>query len=213
MDRERVQFVVYSNIAEFLTYRHISSPYKFLDQKEFSKEISLNKYIIIEGETSARFNKEKVVIVFVGMNSAYAAKLAEFKKVFKVASKAATVSKGTNCNIIFITPEDVTSNIRKSVAEEGEKGTYFEFHNYNKFIIVVPRHVMVPEHSIMPEAEAKAYMEEYFVDKYAIPKILSSDPAVVWIGGRGGDIIRIVRTSENSGIAITYRRVIEVTTI
>jgi DNA-directed RNA polymerase subunit H (RpoH/RPB5) len=220
MERERKQFITYSNLAEFLKYRRIVSDYVFLDQKEFTKEINISKYIIINGTTINERSKymknnkgveEHILIVFVGAGSLHAAKLNEFNKLFKVVQKQ--IDEERYYNIIFITADDVTSNIKKSVLEEKNKMIHFEFYNYNKFVIVVPQHVLVPKHEIVSEKESQEYMNEFYIKKDMLPRILSIDPAVVWIGGRGGDIIKITRVSENAGIAINYRLVVEINTV
>ncbi len=125
MEKERKQFITYSNLSEFLKYRRISSNYKFLDQKEFTKEINNNKFIVISGETTnnrpQKPPRELILIIFVGIGSLHAAKLNEFKKLFRIAEKEISAneddltSNKIGYNIIFITPEDVTTNIKKFI--------------------------------------------------------------------------------------------------
>ena len=75
-------------------------------------------------------------------------------------------------------------------------------------IVVNPlRHVLVPKHEIVPEAEHKQLMDSmYIVSKSKFPEIkFHVDPITRCIGAVPGDIIKITRPSASSGIAIVYR--------
>jgi DNA-directed RNA polymerase subunit H len=80
------------------------------------------------------------------------------------------------------------------------------FHMYA--IVVNPlKHVLVPKHEIVPEAEHKALMDSmYITSKSKFPEIkFHVDPIARCIGAVPGDIIRITRPSASSGEAIVYR--------
>ena len=79
-----------------------------------------------------------------------------------------------------------------------------EFPPFNIF-----RHEMVPEHRILSPEEAKAVLEKYRVKPYQLPWIRASDPAVIAIGAKPGDIIEIRRKSPTAGEAVFYRYVVE----
>ncbi|RLI08227.1 DNA-directed RNA polymerase subunit H [Candidatus Bathyarchaeota archaeon] len=79
-----------------------------------------------------------------------------------------------------------------------------EFPSFNIF-----KHEMVPEHRILSPEEARAVLEKYRVKPYQLPWIRASDPAVIAIGARPGDIIEIRRKSETAGEAIFYRYVVD----
>ncbi len=78
-----------------------------------------------------------------------------------------------------------------------------EFPTFNIF-----KHELVPEHRILSPEEAKAVLERYRVKPYQLPWIRASDPAVIAIGAKPGDIIEIRRKSETAGEAIVYRYVV-----
>jgi DNA-directed RNA polymerase subunit H len=75
-------------------------------------------------------------------------------------------------------------------------------------IVINPlKHVLVPKHEIVPEAEHKQLMDSmYIVSKSKFPEIkFHVDPITRCIGAVPGDIIRITRPSASSGEAIIYR--------
>lgn len=70
-------------------------------------------------------------------------------------------------------------------------------------------HEMVPKHEIMDESEVKSLLKKYKITLEELPKIKANDPAVVAIGAKVGDVLKITRKSPTGGIAFYYRLVIE----
>lgn len=62
-----------------------------------------------------------------------------------------------------------------------------------------------PQFELLSPAEMALVKTEYNATDYTIKKILRSDPIVKYYALRKGDIIRIVRASPTSGLAIDYR--------
>jgi len=69
-------------------------------------------------------------------------------------------------------------------------------------------HELVPKHEKLSKKEAKDVMERYHTSLRELPKIKASDPAILGIGVKAGDIIKITRTSPTAGETIFYRGVI-----
>jgi DNA-directed RNA polymerase subunit H len=72
----------------------------------------------------------------------------------------------------------------------------------------VLKHEMVPEHSIMSEEDVKNLYARYQIGPEQLPKIYHDDPAVLSIGARISDVIKIVRKSMTAGRAESYRLVV-----
>ena len=68
-------------------------------------------------------------------------------------------------------------------------------------------HELVPEHIILPRKDAIRLLKELGIEAYQLPKILSSDPAVVAIGAKPGDIILIKRKSPTAKESMYLRLV------
>ena len=71
------------------------------------------------------------------------------------------------------------------------------------------KHVLVPEHILLNDEEAKSVLVKYRVRPSQLLFIKSSDPAVRDIKAKPGDIVKIIRKSPTAGEAIAYRYVVE----
>ena len=72
----------------------------------------------------------------------------------------------------------------------------------------VQSHTLVPEHTLLSDAEVEDVLDEYDIKRTDLPKIIASDPAVP-DGAEVGDVLRIERESRTTDRAIVYRLVIE----
>jgi len=70
------------------------------------------------------------------------------------------------------------------------------------------QHTMVPKHTKVSEEEAKKLLENYNINTSQLPKILKSDPAIISLDPKIGDIIKIARDSPTAGKISFYRVVI-----
>jgi DNA-directed RNA polymerase subunit H len=79
-----------------------------------------------------------------------------------------------------------------------------------KEINLAPHHILVPKHEIMPLKEAEQVLEKYHCKATELPLIFVSDPAIVGLGVKPGDMIKVTRKSATAGESFYYRYVIEV---
>ena len=79
-----------------------------------------------------------------------------------------------------------------------------------KNIILVPNHVYVPKHDIMTKKEAEQVLMQYNCKPTELPLIFVNDPAIIGLGVKPGDMIKITRNSPTAGESIYYRYVVEV---
>ena len=75
--------------------------------------------------------------------------------------------------------------------------------------ILVPDHVYVPKHEIMTKKEAQKVLEEFNCKPTELPLIFVTDPAILGLGVKPGDMIRIKRKSGTAGESVYYRYVVE----
>jgi DNA-directed RNA polymerase subunit H len=76
--------------------------------------------------------------------------------------------------------------------------------------VLVPDHVYVPKHEIMTKKEAEEILIKYNCKPTELPLIFVSDPAILGLGVKPGDMIKITRKSATAGQSIYYRYVVEV---
>ena len=75
--------------------------------------------------------------------------------------------------------------------------------------ILVPDHIYVPKHEIMTKKDAQKVLDEFNCKPTELPLIFVDDPAILGLGVKPGDMIRIIRKSGTAGESIYYRYVVE----
>jgi len=76
--------------------------------------------------------------------------------------------------------------------------------------ILVPDHVYVPKHEIMIKKESQKILDEFNCTPTELPLIFVTDPAILGLGVKPGDMIKITRKSGTAGESIYYRYVVEI---
>ena len=76
--------------------------------------------------------------------------------------------------------------------------------------VLVPDHIYVPKHEIISKQEAEQVLEKYNCNPTELPLIFVTDPAIMGLGVKPGDMIKITRKSPTAGQSNYYRYVVEV---
>ena len=76
--------------------------------------------------------------------------------------------------------------------------------------VLVPDHIYVPKHEIMTKKDAEQVLEKFNTKATEMPLIFVTDPAIVGLGVKPGDMIKITRKSPTAGESTYYRYVVEV---
>ena len=79
-----------------------------------------------------------------------------------------------------------------------------------KTVTLAPDHVDVPKHEIMTRKDAEEVLEKYHCKTTDLPLIFANDPAIIGLGVKPGDMIKITRKSATAGESLYYRYVVEV---
>lgn len=69
-------------------------------------------------------------------------------------------------------------------------------------------HNFVPKHELLSEEETSKVLEKYGIKKSQLPKILKTDPAILHLKTKRGDVIKITRESRTAEKSLYYRVVI-----
>ena len=69
-------------------------------------------------------------------------------------------------------------------------------------------HFLVPKHEIVPEDRHEELLKKFGSSSDKFPQILKDDPAIMEIGAKKGDIIKITRSSPTAGTSVYYRTVV-----
>jgi len=76
--------------------------------------------------------------------------------------------------------------------------------------VLVPDHVYVPKHEIMSKKDAEDVLKKYNCKPTELPLIFVNDPAILGLGVKPGDMIKITRSSPTAGQSLYYRYVVEI---
>lgn len=128
--------------------------------------------------------------------------------------KVTGVSKSSNVgeflfkyknNPKIIVASSVTS---KAIQQLNEDFPHSEIFLEKELMMDLVSHVSVPKHELLDENDTKLVLEEYFTKKREMPKIFITDPVSKYYNAKIGQIFRIIRPSETSGMTFYYRLVI-----
>ncbi len=126
----------------------------------------------------------------------------------ELTSKEKIQEKFRHSNIVMVLSEmPISSHI--SNLQQKEKlleGGQIQIFLKSELMYNPSKHDLVPKHEKLSEAEAKQIMDKYNVrTKSQLPSILKTDVMARWLGLRSGDIVRITRYNDTSGLYYYYR--------
>ena len=97
--------------------------------------------------------------------------------------------------------EGITDKIKSSLTNVPNTEVFTE-----AFLMInIVEHIDSPKYELLTEDETKQVLETYIVKRKELPKILTTDPIVAYFNLKRGQIIRIIRCSEQSGFSVIYR--------
>jgi DNA-directed RNA polymerase subunit H len=73
----------------------------------------------------------------------------------------------------------------------------------------IMKHELVPKHILLNEKEKEDMLKGFGIGLKQIPRIPSSDPVIVALNGKPGDIVKIVRKSTTAGETTYYRVIVK----
>jgi len=114
-------------------------------------------------------------------------------------------------NIILIFNNDTISQPLISQLNKYDKlfqknNGLLQYFHLKQLMFNPTKHEYVPKHEKLTENEIDDLMKEYMIkSKLYMPVILHNDPIAKWLGLKQGDIVKITRYNENSGLSFYYR--------
>ena len=69
-------------------------------------------------------------------------------------------------------------------------------------------HEFVSKHKLLTNEEKEQFLKDNKVHPFQLPRINASDPSIIAVGGKPGDIVRVIRNSKTAGEFIAFRYVI-----
>jgi DNA-directed RNA polymerase subunit H (RpoH/RPB5) len=84
----------------------------------------------------------------------------------------------------------------------------YRLYSFDAFAAENPECVEVPKHRIMTSTEVSVLLEDLRCQITDLPQIYETDPPIVWLGAKHGQVVEILRLSESGGL-IPYYRVVK----
>ena len=187
MDIRQVLVVIRNVCEKFIPYRGLVCLEHTPDDAIINQ---LQHQFYFQVSTS---NIEIVILSPFGNYSKHSQNLRELIKKIKMQSK----------NDIMLIVEDAffeKKNLLDTVAE-------FTVYPFRIFTFAVPEHQSVPPHRILSETEVEELLRNEHITLKDLPEILVSDPPIVWLGGKAGQVVEIIRDSQTTITSIYYRRI------
>jgi DNA-directed RNA polymerases I, II, and III subunit RPABC1 len=83
---------------------------------------------------------------------------------------------------------------------------FVQLFNLDMLMYNVTKHVIVPKHELLNEAEINEVLLKYNLENLnQLPLILKTDPVAKYHGMKISDVFRIIRPSETAGVYTSYR--------
>lgn len=206
-DANRTAWTVYQMARLSATkYRHCTIEQAELTQSDFDNALKLHGRVVFTSTRvgHAHLRDSKTIWVLIDPNSGASREVKSFDQMWKALSIDSIAGLD---NIVLLAEDKFKHHILNKLA--GYSMTmpiYIELVNWNVFLFETPQHTATCRHEIVEPAEMETFTSRTFTDP-TFPKILPSDPQIVWIGARVGDIIKIHVSSYSAGVAVSYRRV------
>ncbi len=75
--------------------------------------------------------------------------------------------------------------------------------------IDITKNEMVPKQTLLTDNEKHELLNRYKITLRQLPRIILNDPVIQHLGGKIGDIVKIVRKAPNTGESLYYRVVVK----
>jgi len=131
------------------------------------------------------------------LNTAHLLQKMKYKEVLMIVKEEKIDIKGNRGNIMKV--------LEKQVSPEKIRAYYRQFRGAAQDL---GSHHLVPLHEVMKSDEVEELLKKYECTINDIPKIKDTDPMVLKIGAKAGDVLKITRRSDTAGEAKYYRAVV-----
>lgn len=197
--------------TDFLETRKLKLLGDLPDDDSLSHQVMVSPGYVRINAKSEGANEGLVVIYFLGAGSKYMLHGNDLDVLLRQLENENNTDRllGNLQELILVAPDVffTKSNLLDIFKKHADASTaYYNPQPYHRFGMNILKSVSVSPHRIMSEEEVKNTFK-FGEKKTDLPVILITDPIVLWIGARVGQVIEVTRWSSSTGHAITYYRV------
>jgi len=193
---DEIRKTVLTNIIKMLTARKLLNYDKIEDNiKKITETISDDQIYIIDLDQKID-NYDKYIIKLSQQQ------IKAIKKSYGIDDFLHTYKNKPKIIVV----KDISTKASRSILNDYKRTEIFT----EEFLMInLIDHNIVPRHELLTEEETNIFFEKYNCKKKNMPKILIDDPVARYYNMKIGDICRIIRPSEKSGLTVSYRLVIK----
>lgn len=209
-------YAIYQNLHRLCEYRGATVTSRVIDPADHIAQMDSLHYAQITAERGADDVRGAAHIVIAQLANGHNIETkSDLFQGFLNRFIRAQKKDATETNIIVVTSQDISPNVRTKIntanasVTPGSSPLFIEHVLAARVRIIVPEHITVPEHSIVPRDVVKKMCEELHITLANFPRIIVTgdkpDAMAVWLGLRPGMLVRIARVSSATGRSIAYR--------
>lgn len=162
---------------------------------------SNNKQVIVAFVVVDKFKKEDILKWF-----EYAIKQAKDKKLNTHLLIILTGKPNSTLEKVKVEQNHINKQVK--IDDEFKVYVYGELWEADHLQYNITESDLVPKHRLMSHPDIDSLLIETKLTKPQLPKIKHSDPVARYFGARPGEVMKIERITESSGISFYYRMVI-----
>ncbi len=201
-DAETIRKNVLTNVIKMLGSRNLITE-KNLEArfKDIAKLNDDDVYILkLDKEIKADSQEKKYMEKFNGLQIAIKVIHQKIQGITKIPIIKDFITQYATCHKIFIF--DGISDKAKAGLIDMPNTEVFE----EAFLMInLQEHIDSPKYELLTEEDEKEVIRTYMAKKNEMKKILTNDAVVSYFNLKRGNIIRIIRPSEQSGKSVDYR--------
>lgn len=213
---EHPSFLVYQHLGPFLKSRGLEVSGGSLDtpRDRFTTELDHIGYFRLDatgGGTGT--GTGTTVILVLSLRGKYTDHGPQLRGLISSLNSEDFAREGRLAEIIVVAPEevmkkknmtDVVADFRAAAGKPEALAKDYNMYPYHVFSLDIPRAQCVPTHEIADAAEVRAYLARERLSLADLRRVAASNPPVIWIGARPGQVVRIHAPSETAGESYDY---------
>lgn len=174
-------------------------------------EVDIDREDFYNDKNTIEFHTSSTTIIFALTRKLRRSILEELKDLASVDITNFTNKYNDKINVIIVFNNDTISTpilvqLTKYDKMLQKKGGTLQYFHIKNLLFNPTKHQLVPRHMKLSNEEVTEMMDKYLIrGKIQLPFILHNDPIAKWLGLKQGDVIKIERYNENSGLAYYYR--------
>lgn len=220
----QIIFKMYQNIHVFYKYRELIPIDEPITNAILNEKVQKYKYIVMRSISKHdadhlekiknllkddKFDELKdtnvriYYLIILYPNTDYNSKRPEFKKILSLVPYK-------NSDIMIVTKDKIGKHMLKFIYKLNETSASQKIYvyEYALFKTIIPEYSLAPKYTILSKDEIEKELSQFHIQPNNLSRVLESDPQMVWIGAKVGQVVKYEYLSEVTIKSIGYSVVI-----